>query len=777
MPYIKYFYEIDKNSTSEVGGKGASLGEMTKAGIPVPPGFVITVQTYKEFHNKELPTDLINTILNAFDKLGAERVAVRSSAVAEDSSAASWAGQLESYLNTEKKDLIQNIKKCWLSIKSDRAISYAKEQDISDDKLLVAVVVQKMVSSEVSGVMFSVNPITKDSDEVMIEASLGLGEMIVQGNVIPDNFIVDKNTLKIKQKTIELKESMMIFKEGTNEIIDIPKEKQNIQCIDDKNIEDLAKLGIKIENHYGFPCDIEWAKEGNSIYIVQSRPLTTLNIEKSKEILNISDEPILIGLGASQGIKSGPVRIILNLDDISTTKDGEILVAEKTSPDFIEAFGKVVAVVTDSGGITSHAAIVSRELGIPAVVGTNNATKNLKNGDLITVDGNSGKVYSGIQNITIEDKTNEKEVKEFKIKTSGDDITDMVNSASNAIIDTRELWPVGPVQLFSYIDFDQSYDLYIKLKKLLDEGWSFKDISKLFKYPTSLRFFMMNSGSTGLKVGEYLKLAPISIQDNITMFKWLIEILKNLTQEDPFCLEGKNIIWDKSKLDDFVNKSNWVDFNDKLELKSSINLLSVNLFTLCWSFYTDYFGADGSERHGPYKLNETKFGKDAKLLVREFFNLRPDEIWPSAKNLPFKSVILAQIYNDVPIYLNWGNSLVNSKGLTEHNNFFSLIVDGKSITDKDEIDKIIKIITNISQEQTNFVNSLELKDKIRKCAMLSYYGLKDFYLHFSDKWYPEEKIENAFKVLGDGPLNIKEESNRNIEKKKSILDPRIQWNP
>ncbi|MBU1032049.1 hypothetical protein KKE03_03995 [Patescibacteria group bacterium] len=247
MVFIKSFNEISKNDVSLVGGKGASLGEMTRAGFPVPPGFVVTTAGFKKDIEKE--------VLYLFDELNAERVAVRSSGVAEDSSQASWAGQLETYLNVKRENLIEKIKECWNSIKSERALSYASMQNLSDDQLIVAVVVQKMVESKTSGVMFTANPVSNNRNEVMIESVLGLGESLVQGSVTPDNFIIDKKTLDITSK-------------------DLQKDKQ---AIADETIKELTKLGIKIEDHYGKPQDIEWAiDDEGKIWILQSRPITTL---------------------------------------------------------------------------------------------------------------------------------------------------------------------------------------------------------------------------------------------------------------------------------------------------------------------------------------------------------------------------------------------------------------------------------------------------------------------------------------------------------------------
>lgn len=276
MANLLQFNQISKNDVPLVGGKGASLGEMTQAGIPIPPGFVITTETYKQFYNQELPVDVQEEILATFDSLGAGRVAVRSSAVAEDSSSASWAGQLESYLNVTRDSLIEKIRECWNSMRSERALAYAAQQNISDAQLLVAVVVQKMVESESSGVMFTVNPITKDNSEVIIEAGFGLGEMLVQGMITPDSFVVDKDSLGIKNKEVHAQETMLIFQDGENKEVSVPEDKKGEQAISDEQAKSLSELGIKIENHYSSPQDIEWALEKGNLYILQSRPVTTL---------------------------------------------------------------------------------------------------------------------------------------------------------------------------------------------------------------------------------------------------------------------------------------------------------------------------------------------------------------------------------------------------------------------------------------------------------------------------------------------------------------------
>lgn len=272
--YIKKFSEINKDDVAEVGGKGASLGEMTRVGIPVPPGFVVVAEAYREFIDSEIPVDVKKEILQTFDTLGAERVAVRSSAIAEDSKTASWAGQLESYLNVTREELVDKIRECWNSIKSERALAYAGEQGVNEEDLVVAVVVQKMVESESSGVMFTINPISHETEELMIESGFGLGEMLVQGMITPDNFIVDKSSLEIKNKDIQTQETMLVFKDNQNIEIVVPVDQKSQPALTDAQVKELAVLGIEIEKHYGFPCDIEWAMEFGKIYIVQARPIT-----------------------------------------------------------------------------------------------------------------------------------------------------------------------------------------------------------------------------------------------------------------------------------------------------------------------------------------------------------------------------------------------------------------------------------------------------------------------------------------------------------------------
>ncbi len=309
---IKIFTQISKTGTKSAGGKGASLGEMTQAGITVPEGFVILSNAFdrfleetdlnveidaildtvdiKEVHtvenasekiqaiilSKEMPQDIKTEILKFYKNLDCKFVAVRSSATSEDSASAAWAGQLDSFLNTTEKTLLENVKKCWASLFTPRAIFYRFEKELNKNKISVAVVVQKMVDSEESGIAFSVHPVTQDKNQIIIEAGFGLGEAIVSGSITPDSYVIDKQGFSILDINVN-EQTKALYKKakGGNEWKELG-EKGKKQVLTEKEIIKLSKLIVKIENHYGFPCDIEWAKENGKFYIVQSRPITTL---------------------------------------------------------------------------------------------------------------------------------------------------------------------------------------------------------------------------------------------------------------------------------------------------------------------------------------------------------------------------------------------------------------------------------------------------------------------------------------------------------------------
>lgn len=312
MSFVKLFSELRKMDAAIAGGKGASLGEMTNAGISVPPGFVVTAQAFDRFlletglaahvhselqkvnHDdvasvehasevlhalitgREMPADLAEEIMVAHQTLGAEFVAVRSSATAEDSSAASWAGELESYLNTNRDQVLANVKRCWASLFTPRAIVYRQEKNMKDVHVSVAVVIQKMVQSEVAGITFTVHPVTRDHNQMIIEACWGLGELIVGGMVTPDGYVIDKREGTHLDISVSEQEDMLVRGEKGNQRVAVPTEKTGAQKLNGDQITELAKMCAAIETHYGFPCDIEWGMEAGKFYIVQSRPITTL---------------------------------------------------------------------------------------------------------------------------------------------------------------------------------------------------------------------------------------------------------------------------------------------------------------------------------------------------------------------------------------------------------------------------------------------------------------------------------------------------------------------
>ena len=478
--FVKWFEELRKTDVPLVGGKGANLGEMTNAGIPVPPGFCVTAEAYKYFVENvkledgtvlqdwimniisqtnvddskqlqentakirqkiiELPMlpEIAEEIERAYKELSqrfgkeAVYVAVRSSATAEDLPEASFAGQQETYLDVYGvDDVIDKVKRCWASLWTARATFYRAKQGFDHSKVYLSAVVQKMVNSKTSGVMFTANPVTNNRNEIMINASWGLGEAVVSGSVTPDEYIVEKGTWKIKEKFIAKKEVMVVRNPETGKGTVYVKVAEYLgpewvekQVLTDEQIIEVAKIGAKIEEHYGWPQDIEWAYDADDgkLYIVQSRPITTLKEETTAAEAAETEEAevILKGLGASPGIGAGRVVVIFDASEIDKVKEGDVLVTTMTNPDMVPAMKRASAIVTDEGGRTSHAAIVSRELGIPAVVGTKEATKKLKTGDYVTVDGTRGVVYKGIVKSLVEKEEEEKA--EAKVVVAGGQI-------------------------------------------------------------------------------------------------------------------------------------------------------------------------------------------------------------------------------------------------------------------------------------------------------------------------------------------------------------------
>jgi phosphoenolpyruvate synthase/pyruvate phosphate dikinase len=276
MKYIQPFSQILKKDSPRYGGKVASLGEIFQAEIPVPDGFGISIEAHREFMGKPFSQEFIDDLYKAFKKLGANRVAVRSSAVAEDASDASWAGQLQTYLNTTLPDLENNIRKCWKSVEAENVKAYAKGKRIKQGDLLVGVGVQAMVESESAGVMFTANPVSGNRDELIIEAAYGLGEMVVQGAVTPDRYLVDNKKMIVTEFDIKIKEKMMMFDRGKNREVEVPERIADRNVLWEEEVLELAAIGLKIAKHYGSPQDTEWARANGNFYIVQARPITTL---------------------------------------------------------------------------------------------------------------------------------------------------------------------------------------------------------------------------------------------------------------------------------------------------------------------------------------------------------------------------------------------------------------------------------------------------------------------------------------------------------------------
>ena len=436
---VLWFTEVGKQDIPLVGGKGANLGEITQAQIPVPPGFIVTAHTYSRFLEQSglrptiekllspldyndsarlqevsreikslicsapVPQQIATEIKQAYRQLGGGPVAVRSSATAEDLADASFAGQQATFLNVVGEDeVVDAVRACWASLFEARAIFYRADKGFEHMKVFIAVPVQRMVQSSRSGVMFTLEPVSGDRSKITIEAVFGLGEAIVSGELTPDLYVLDKASLRILEKRVVNQERQFVRNpearagDGGNVWLAVPGELRDQQKLSDEQIVALAAIGKRVEDHYSFPQDIEWAEEGGELYILQTRPVTALAVADVEGGEAEETAPVLVsGSPASPGAAAGPVKIVLSSSEIDRVKQGDVLVAEMTTPDFVPAMKRAVAIVTDRGGRTAHAAIVSRELGIPCVVGAAGATTTLSDDQFVTVDGSQGKVYEG----------------------------------------------------------------------------------------------------------------------------------------------------------------------------------------------------------------------------------------------------------------------------------------------------------------------------------------------------------------------------------------------
>ena len=455
--FLLWFEQLERKDVDIVGGKSSSLGEMTaKTDVPVPYGFATTAYAYRYFIKEsgleekmrsilseltdvensallrdvsarlrdaimaeKMPQDLQDAIGAAYVELGKRvgeenpYVAVRSSATAEDLPDASFAGQQDTYLNVQGAEtIIAKVKECYASCFTDRAVYYREKQGFDHIEVALSAVVQMMVFSKTSGVMFTVNVATGDDNNILIEAAFGLGEYVVQGTVTPDNYTISKHDHKIIDRCVNEQDIMLVRKKGGDcEEVQVPEELRKVQTLTDEQILELADYAKKIEKHYGCYMDMEWGvdERTNKIWILQARPETVWSrrnkeggakVQESKSMTTTDHKVIVKGLPASPGKVSGRVHVILDPSRIDEFKEGEILVTEMTAPDWVPAMKKAKAIVTDSGGMTCHASIISRELGIPCIVGTKSrgeaATVTIPDGIDVTIDATHGVVYEGI---------------------------------------------------------------------------------------------------------------------------------------------------------------------------------------------------------------------------------------------------------------------------------------------------------------------------------------------------------------------------------------------
>ena len=430
MRAIRWFDDLSLADVSIAGGKGANLGELTRAGLPVPRGFVVGAPAYLDAmerggvrrdlrvleqetdvddpaaleaaaeHLQELvekaglPEELRAEIAQAYEQLGARIVAVRSSATAEDSPGASFAGMNRTFTNVDGVGVVlQRVVDCWASLFGARAVAYRASTGLRDEAA-IAVVVQEMVDSERSGVMFTADPATGERDYLVVEAAWGLGEVVVSGQVEPDTYVVAKDGARVIDVRVGMQTHKIVRGPDGDKRVALSEAEGGRRVLTDEEVLAIARLGAQVEAHYGAPQDVEWAWAADRLVLVQSRPITTLGAGPVGGSTPQGDV-LVRGLGASPGVASGAVRVLQSPDEGAALLPGEVLVATMTNPDWVPVLRRAGALVTDGGGMTCHAAIVTRELGVPCVVGTRNATTVLRTGTVVTVDGAKGEVVAG----------------------------------------------------------------------------------------------------------------------------------------------------------------------------------------------------------------------------------------------------------------------------------------------------------------------------------------------------------------------------------------------
>lgn len=467
IEYVLRLDQVGRGDVARVGGKCANLGELLHLGVQVPPGFAVTVEAFRKFlHQADLttriaqiisdcngsadpseyvaasneirslieaapmPTDVADAIASAYRALAQEageaapRVAVRSSATAEDSAEASFAGQQETFLNVHGEDqVLRYVQRCWSSLYTPRAIFYRHDQGIPPEAALIAVGVQRLIPARSAGVVFTLDPVTGDRSRIVLESVWGLGEALVGGRVRPDHFVVDRDEFTMLKRTITDKPYEIVPAETDGGLTieqEVPSERASSPSLDDEQVVALAEIARRIEDHYNSPQDIEFALEDGEIYVLQARPETVWSRkgnggseraaprpEAVREIDRAEDaKPILEGLPASPGVHAGPANVVISADEAGgRMKDGDVLVTKMTNPDWVPYMRRAGAIVTEDGGATCHAAIVSREMGVPCIVGARDATRRLETGKEYTVDAKAGLVYAGRVTSLLEKKT------------------------------------------------------------------------------------------------------------------------------------------------------------------------------------------------------------------------------------------------------------------------------------------------------------------------------------------------------------------------------------
>lgn len=759
MKTVGFFSEVDPGKS---GGKGKKLIELVDDGFPIPPGFIVTVDAFRQYREQgKMPAEVEHQVLSYYRELTGNRtgetVAVRSSATAEDLDTASFAGQQDTYLYVHgEEQLVKRIIDCWQSLFTQRAVAYRKTMNISEADIAMAVIVQRMIYPLSAGVMFTAGPRSWDKDIMVIESNWGCGETVVSGKVVPDHFEVSKSPPhEIIREQLGKKDILVEGSQVGPVEKSTSKEQAASYSLDKQQVKSLCEMGIKIEALFGKPQDIEWAFDGNgNLFILQSRSITVFTMGPDSSVSEEADTHTLTGFAASSGTAWGEVRVI----DVPTgSKSGSILLAKYTNPSMVPEMIKASAIATERGGMVSHAAIVSRELGIPCVVGVTGLLDKFKDGDYILVNGTEGKVSRT-------GKGDRRESPPDDIPLSGNRPLYLVRNP----VPAKEKNTLVPLSEYDF-DFENALAL------------SLEGIAAMFSKITYVDCFWPNPSNTGYSVflGDYIRAlhhAVLSAEEKginarefahlfktpTCVFRIFVRIARareHLTREQRMYLarrlltavdvlkadnhyhKGSNRTLSHQAVAEFIKNHDFkpIGGSNIREKISRINFLLWNYAeTLFWTRWST-----GFDFEGPYIVNEDE---GDEMIIRNGFELKPVELWPQLEKFPYKSIKISTIYRGIQdFHIDPYGHLTHSGNIKNRIIYYHFCAEteaGEIVTSTAEMNKAIEVLSEYIKTNTAIIKDFNVRERVIKQSEIEWYVLRDLIRYNGMDWQPPLSVKD-----------------------------------